>query len=299
MISAHTFKGGDASDAIANLEGGQVTTLQFWHVPTEYNVIFKAFLTTFTDSYSSNWSEEDVFGRNDPLTMFQGTKRNISVAWDVVANGIDEAIHNLQRVSELASMLYPVYEQSDQTSGTNVVVASPLFKVKFANLISDAISQGPLTCRLSGLEHAPVIDSGFFHQEGMGMLFPKVINLSCDLTILHSHPLGWQKGKKKGHTFRARRDNTQGFFPYGTGYDSRVRKPTPEEQAKNLSQSEKDKKSNVAQVEDATGSKQKKDVHAKAQAKKTAAITSSTKGAARPRNGSTDPAPYPPTSRPA
>ena len=46
---------------------------------------FPAFLTSFTNSFSSNWSEEQVYGRIDPIGTFQGTKRTINIGFDIIA----------------------------------------------------------------------------------------------------------------------------------------------------------------------------------------------------------------------
>jgi hypothetical protein len=39
-----------------------------------------AFVTEFTQNFDSNWTQEEVYGRVDPLAAFQGTKRTISIA---------------------------------------------------------------------------------------------------------------------------------------------------------------------------------------------------------------------------
>ena len=53
--------------------------------------LFPAFLTSFTNSFSSNWSEEQVYGRIDPIGTFQGTKRRINIGFDIIAYDESEA----------------------------------------------------------------------------------------------------------------------------------------------------------------------------------------------------------------
>lgn len=48
-------------------------------------VLFYAFLTDFSQNYTSNWQTEEVFGRTDPIATFQGTKRSVTLAWDIPA----------------------------------------------------------------------------------------------------------------------------------------------------------------------------------------------------------------------
>jgi len=135
--------------------------LDLFHVPTGESVNFKAFLTTYSDQYNSSWESTEVFGRMDPIQTFKNTKRVISLGWDVVASSVEEAIINLDKCQRLFSMLYPVYETHDDTiPGSTTMVASPLFKLKFVNLIQN-VSSGAFRTKYSesgGLEGADEFD---------------------------------------------------------------------------------------------------------------------------------------------
>lgn len=218
--------------------------LEFFHVPSGKVVQFKAMLTDFKDKYESSWNQEMVYGRNDPIQNFQGTKRTITLAWDLVAASWGEAKDNLQRATLLNSMLYPSYAGSD---GVSTISAAPLFKLSFANLIRNYGAAGDdnnafknqniikrsdksgnvttqaqgkasglgvaeisgLVGSISGFTYAPVLENGMFDPaEDPGQLYPQTINLSCEFTVMHTHRLGWQKGSK-GVDFRAPN------FPYG------------------------------------------------------------------------------------
>ena len=98
------------------------------------------------------------------------------------------------------------------------MIASPMMKLKFGNLIksqsnttpntdgetSGATNEFPysvtkgdtsnaqlsgLTGRVGGFSFRPVLDDGFFDPEP-GKLLPKTVELSCDFTVYHSHTLG-------------------------------------------------------------------------------------------------------------
>ena len=84
--------------------------IQFFHVPSKATVAFKAFLTEYTDNFVSNWNEEPVFGRMDPLMTFQNTTSSISLAWTLVAKDKVEAAKNLRNADLLLSMQYPSYD---------------------------------------------------------------------------------------------------------------------------------------------------------------------------------------------
>ena len=264
--------------------------LHFHSVATGATVHFKAFLTEFADQYESQWNDEPTFGRMDPISTFQRTKRTINLGWDVPAASVDEAKFNLAEAERFISMLYPVYttipvkgglsnvqqdrlksvrqQQQDivdalaaqraqeiadrvvvdeefQVTDTgeqgvryaklleeeekilnsvpgdrkaSVMVAAPLFKLKFSNLIMDnrpgiSIKSGAaragLVGKLSGLTYQPDIEHGFFGDsefDGIpeNSLIPQTIKFSCQFTVLHTEPLGWSQNKSK----RTR------FFPY-------------------------------------------------------------------------------------
>ena len=84
----------DLSNRLA-VQRGMV--IDFYHVPTGYSVAFKGMVNSFSDQYSSEWNTETVYGRMDPIAMFQGTARTISIEWDVVAASAKEAKLNMAK----------------------------------------------------------------------------------------------------------------------------------------------------------------------------------------------------------
>ena len=204
--------------------------LYFYHVPTGREVRFKAFITTYEDSFQSKWSSERVYGRNDPIHTFQGTERSINLGCDVPAADYKEAKENFINASTLYAMLYPAYKPRMDVEGEKIGIISgaPLVKIKFGNLIinagatiSAATGYAHQTARdagllgyIDGLKFSPDLDSGFFDGGGRagegyveGELIPQTIKLSCNFHVLHSHPLGWQAKDKS-----LRKDGSQ--FPY-------------------------------------------------------------------------------------
>ena len=282
--------------------------IHFHSVATGATVHFKAFLTEFSDTYESNWNDDFTFGRMDPISTFQRTKRNIRLAWEVPAASVEEAKFNLAEAERFVSMLYPVYQnitskqgistanedrlkavrqekaqieaavaareeqqriedneaqsteldpngqtsiddaqraqeaqddldaeiaeqnaqytelqkQEEEILKTNnnvarrsaVMIGSPLFKLKFSNLIMDnrkgaSISAGAansgLVGKLAGLTYQPDIEHGFFgHSEFDGLpkgaLIPQTIKFSCEFTVLHTSELGWGRNRRKRST---------------------------------------------------------------------------------------------------
>ena len=207
---------GDGSDIYANLNK---LTIEFYHLPSDKTVSFKAYLTSWDDKFTSNYNSEEVFGRNDHIHTFQGTHREIQVAWDVVAGSVKEAQENLARVSLLAQFLYPAYKMEtlnfsvsnsglQGTAGSGMplqvgtMTKAPLIKVRFANLIVDSkgsldtvsAKETGLLCAMDGLTITADLEAGVI--DGTGVATPKVFKLTTTLKVLHQHTLGWDNDAK-------------------------------------------------------------------------------------------------------
>jgi hypothetical protein len=178
----------DGSGAYATSTGA---VLKIESILGENRIVeFKAFLTTLNQNFNSTWNSEEVYGRNDPIATFQGTKRVISLAWDVPAGSFAEAKDNLERTALLSQMLYPGYKEG-------VIAKPPLVKVKFANLIRNSSNDEGLLGWIDSLSINPVLDMGMFNDEKE--FFPKVISLSFNLNVLHQHDLGIdEKNNQRG-----------------------------------------------------------------------------------------------------
>jgi hypothetical protein len=179
------------------------------HIPTNHEVTFEGFVTQFSDTYTAQWNEEQVYGRMDPLATYQGTKRNITLGFDIPADSKEMATFNMQMIQKLIQFMYPVYESGD-LSTQNVLQAAPLLTLKWTNLISSVNNEGQeLVGYINGpISYAPdVAEGGFIHNEvvergfdkemrrttvsDLRNYFPKKISMNFNFTVLHTHLLGW------------------------------------------------------------------------------------------------------------
>lgn len=167
--------------------------IKFIHVATGTSVSFPAFLTEYSDNYSVQWGNEQIFGRNDPVMPYQFTSRQMQVGFDVLSHNLDSAKVNLQKYTILTKMLYPVYtpplNASNQSLG-RTIKAPPLIRIKFVNMIQSANGNGSLLGCIEGFNYAPNQEPGFFVERG-GDIFPKHFNISFRFTPQHEDPLGW------------------------------------------------------------------------------------------------------------
>ena len=156
------FQNGGTEEAVLASQREYFITLI--NIPTGMTLHFKAFITGLSDSFSTRWDSQAVYGRMDPIKSFQGTQRTVSIRWDVVSSSIEEGIENLRKCTNFAKMLYPT--QTIRGSATSIK-SPPMMAIKFTNLVS----QGPagynraLTGTISGFNFSPDFGSsgpGFF-----------------------------------------------------------------------------------------------------------------------------------------
>ncbi len=126
----------DGSDSLANLRH---LIISFYHVPSKKSVSFKAFITTFNESYNSNFTPHETFGRTDPIYQYKNTTRKITLAFKVPAASESEAFENLGRISALEQMLYPSYSELDSAT---TLTQAPLIRIKVMNLLTRNYGSG-------------------------------------------------------------------------------------------------------------------------------------------------------------
>ena len=236
----------DQTDAYVNKFN---TFISFLHIPSDNKVFFKAMVTTFSDSFTSQWSGEDVYGRADPIQIFKSTKRSITLGFDVVASTDFESWQNLSRLQSLAQFLYPSYTGVE----AQTIAQAPLVRVGFMNMITDNaanalglnanlvksvsgpqpgsseekieggdgtevpisydnVAENGLVCAITSLNYSSF---GFEKDNsnsavGKGSIMPRVINVSLSLEPIHRHQIGWLGGSFPES------DQGQAYaFPYG------------------------------------------------------------------------------------
>ena len=200
------FNSGLADDMIALSKG---MTIEIFHIPSGKIVKFKAMISDYNDSFTTNYASEEVYGRMDPMVNFTNTVREITLGWALPAASEEEARLNLQKCSLLISMLYPSYAAD---GGATAIAAGPLFKLKFANLIADGVGgvqTNGLIGTIGGFEFTPDLEVGFFDRPGV--LLPKRIDCSIGYQVLHSSPMGWTDEENP----KWRGDNGSGKWLYG------------------------------------------------------------------------------------
>ena len=224
--------GDDPTDIMAS--SGRV--IIFTHISSGKSVGFKAFVTKFEDSYTPRWNPTEVYGRMDPISTYQNTQRKITLEWDIPAASAYDAYKNLQRVSQLIRMLYPTYTNA---TANRTLKSSPLMRLKFMNLSRDVRSgKEGLVGYINGtVTYTPDMEQGVFDGDDGTLaargiydafdepsIYPKLVKLSCNFTVLHTHPMGFSdqwdeipRGEGAGTSEKnSNFDNGPGeAYPYG------------------------------------------------------------------------------------
>ena len=200
-------RGGLSVDpAVTRLRRNGAFDISITHVPSNRNVSFPAFLTSISDGTAATFGGEVYYGRMDPSPVYQNTTRTITVGFDVVSYSELEARHNLMQINNLQSFMYPEYEAvggpafTGGGGGTTTIKSPPLLRVKFANLISDAVTGGGLLCYTNQVSFDPDLEKGVFEATSTiggtnisaGDIIPKSYTVTLTLNVLHEHSLGWQ-----------------------------------------------------------------------------------------------------------
>jgi hypothetical protein len=155
-------------------------------------VKFKAILGSFSDTLTSNYNSEEIYGRIDPIMTFQGINRKIAMTLEVPAASAEEAQQNFQSLSRLMSSMYPGY--LERNSATTISTA-PLHKIKFANWVTSGgqiggVQTSGLVVAIEGVSFTPNMEAGVI-EDGPKIL-PKQYNLDLKMTVLHTEQIGWQ-----------------------------------------------------------------------------------------------------------
>ena len=116
-VKPNSEDGPDFIDLIFTPEGGT-------------SIKFKAYLTSFSDGITANWSDIQYVGRIDTLKQYTGTTRGMSLSFLLPAFSKADTAINMKKLEQLISATVV-----GSFSAGDLFVSSPLVKIKVGNLI--------------------------------------------------------------------------------------------------------------------------------------------------------------------
>ncbi len=232
------FKRGDFANSSPAAAGTLLEIIPM-HIKDTPVIQFIAYIENLRDNFRALYSNEQPVGRPDPYYVWKSNRRSISVNWALPASSNAMALDNLNNLSWLLAALYPTYKERAVSTS---ISASPLFRVRHANLISSPTNNGQgLLCVINSVgvmhdmkEGSVNIDAdndqirellstcGIPLSSGKKLLVPKLMRISCRLDVIHDHSLGWDH-----NTGQWRGGISAPGFPYNFGL-TRDTKDTPE-----------------------------------------------------------------------
>lgn len=214
-------------DEIAKTQGQMI---KFTSIATGDQVEFPAFVTSFSDDYGVSWSDEQIFGRIDPIKQYQATTRRINTSFDILGKDRETAIKNFENYSKLIRMLYPVYSDPiGRENNSRVIKAGPLIRIRYSNYIRSSVSDNGLLGCIQGITFQPNFDSGHFILSS-GEMIPLRYSMNFMFIPFHEKQLG---SDVTGRFI----DNS---FPYNLNLRETSLNPTPGTQANLLGGSNND-----------------------------------------------------------
>ena len=199
-------------DAAITSNFGSAIPLEITSILSGQKIDLFGAIGNFSQTWTSNYNEEVVYGRIDPIPTFSNTSRNISFTLDLVSpqladfnlgtagvttttNASKIALVNNIKVGRLAQMCYPGYE----TFGTDIEInvstlkAPPLIKIRYANLISGKNQADPLIGYLKSLSVTYATDKMAFVTKTAAATSRaeyKRMSLSMEFGVLHDFQVG-------------------------------------------------------------------------------------------------------------
>ena len=136
----------------------------FHDIRTNEIVSFHAFIESIGDDYSASYDSIDAFGRVEPIRIYKGTQRKISLTFIIAATSSSDFQEMWAKINKLTTLVYPQYtegrRQQTEINGnkynfvqpfSQMIGAAPLIRIRLGNLLRSNYSRFALA-RLFGAD---------------------------------------------------------------------------------------------------------------------------------------------------
>jgi hypothetical protein len=138
-------------------------------------IVFRAILTSLSDSFSPDWSPVKMIGRADPNYQYSGYARSIDVGFDIVITDRDEIKPTWRKLNALAGYCAPIYD------GASIALTAPWMRIT----LGDLFHQTPVV--MTSLSYTYDLDHSWeINIEGDKEMFetPRKISVSCNFNVI-------------------------------------------------------------------------------------------------------------------
>ena len=201
-------------------------------ITTANSITFPAYIKSFKDQFSPNWTPTQVFGRPDKIPIFSNTERTITLSLLIPCYDKNDANENLKKLNIFTKNLYPSYNKvgiksdawfqraigQEDDPRPEIMSSPPLIRIKFANLVlnhADGVS-GLLGYVTAFSSEWGVAQRGVFLRRPAttaGAILPRALELNFTFTVLHERTPGFDASTKR---FIGEGAIMGGDYPYRT-----------------------------------------------------------------------------------
>jgi len=138
-------------------------------------IVFRAILTSLTDSFSPEWTGVKMIGRADQNYQYSGYSRTLSLGFDIVVTDRDEIKPIWRKLNALAGYCAPIYD------ATSIALVGPWMRIT----LGDLFHQTPVV--MTQLSYTYDLDHSWeINIEGDNEMFetPRKISVSCDFNVI-------------------------------------------------------------------------------------------------------------------
>jgi hypothetical protein len=138
-------------------------------------IVFRAVLTSLSDSFSPQWTDVKMIGRADPNYQYTSYARSLSVDFDIVITDRDEIKPTWRKLNALAGYCAPIYDP------TSIALVGPWMRIT----LGDLFHQTPVV--LDSLSYTYDLDHSWeINIEGDKEMFetPRKISVSCTFKVI-------------------------------------------------------------------------------------------------------------------
>jgi len=173
------------STALRNEIGSQFTlNIKALHVPQTPTVTFNTVKCIIQQNFSPTWSEEQAYGKMDPIATYSHTNRNIKFDFTIYASKNTTAKLMMGQVDQFVKFNYPRYNEA----GT-ALKAPPFFEVSFSGDSYIPKVQG----YIKALNINPGSARGVPARDTVEGKLERLFQITFDLTVLHAVQPGWSE----------------------------------------------------------------------------------------------------------
>jgi len=101
---------------------------------TKELIVLRAFLDEIGDSVTPNWSAINYIGKPDPVYVYKGAERKVSLGFSLVTFTAEEHTHIWTKANKLLALNYPTYAK---VTGGGKRMVPPMIRLTVGDYISD------------------------------------------------------------------------------------------------------------------------------------------------------------------